>query len=163
MSPQSKLKATDVFPTLIRLGANGSVYLPPKASEAAIRRMQEAAKRDLGEPVPDSYVALLKISNGIAIQGACFKEAENLVPENLDLDHKEVIVLGNDGNMAYYVFDKRDRRFHTINLGYPDERFESYDSLEDMLIGVLKEQGVCVSEIGPPLTGTEKGTFGGAV
>jgi len=104
--------------------------------------MQSAAKRDLGEPVPDAYVALLRIANGMQIQGAFFKEAENLVSENLDINHPEIIVLGNDGSMAYYVFDKRDRRYHTINLGFPDERFESYDSFEEMLIGVLKEQGV---------------------
>lgn len=143
MPQQTKLKADEAFPTLIRLGAKGSVHLPPKASEEAIRLMQTAAKRELGETVPDSYVSLLRIANGIQIQGAYFKEAENLVAENLDIDHPEVIVLGNDGNMANYVFDKRDRRFHTINLGYPDERFQSYDSLEEMLIGVLKEQGVC--------------------
>jgi SMI1 / KNR4 family (SUKH-1) len=143
MARKPKLKPADALPTLIRLGAERAVYLAPKASEAAIRRMQAAAKRDLGEPVPDSYVALLRIANGMQIQGAVFKEAENLVPENLDINHPEVIVLGNDGNMAYYVFDKRDRRFHTINLGFPDERFESYDSFEEMLIGVLKEQGVC--------------------
>jgi hypothetical protein len=142
MARRPKLKPADALAALARLGAEGALYLAPKASEAAIRRMQGAAKRDLGEPVPESYVALLRIANGVQIQGAFFKEAENLVPENLDINHPEIIVLGNDGNMAYYVFDKRDRRFHTINLGFPDERFESYDSFEDMLIGVLKEQGV---------------------
>jgi hypothetical protein len=143
MARRPKLKPADALPMLIRLGAEGAVYLAPKASEAAIRRMQAAAKRDLGEPVPEAYVALLRIANGAQIQGAFFKEAENLVSENLDINHPEIIVLGNDGNMAYYAFDKRDRRFHTINLGFPDERFEPYDSFEDMLIGVLKEQGVC--------------------
>jgi SMI1 / KNR4 family (SUKH-1) len=142
MARRPKLKPADALPTLVRLGAERAVYLAPKASEAAIRRMQAAAKRDLGEPIPEAYVALLRIANGIQIQGAFFKEAENLVPENLDINHPEIIVLGNDGNMAYYVFDKRDKRFHTIDLGFPDERFESYDSFEDMLIGVLKEQGV---------------------
>jgi len=142
MARRPKLKPADVLPTLARLGAEDIVYLAPKASEAAIRRMQVAAKRDLGEPIPEAYVALLRVANGIQIQGASFKEAEKLVPENLDVNHPEVIVLGNDGNMAYYVFDKRDRRFHTINLGFPDERFETYDSFEEMLIGVLKEQGV---------------------
>jgi hypothetical protein len=144
MARRPKLKPAEALPTLARLGADEkrAVYLRPRASEAAIRRMQAAAQRDLGEPVPDAYVALLRIANGVQIQGAFFKEAENLVPENLDIDHPEIIVLGNDGNMAYYVFDKRDRRFHTINLGFPDERFESYDSFDEMLIGVLKEQQV---------------------
>lgn len=142
MSHRSEPKPADALPTIARLGAEklGAVYLRPKASEVAIRQMQTAAKRNLGEVVPDAYVAFLRITNGVQINGAYFKEAENLVPENLDIDHPEFIVLGNDGNMAYYVFDKRDRRFHTINLGFPDERFESYDSFDEMLIGVLEEQ-----------------------
>jgi hypothetical protein len=142
MARHPKLKPADALPTLARLGADKqrAVYLRPKASEAAIRRMQTAAKRNLSELVPDAYVALLRITNGVQINGAFFKEAENLVPENLDINHPDIIVLGNEGNVAYYVFDKRDRRFHTINLGFPDERFESYDSFEGMLIGVLKEQ-----------------------
>jgi hypothetical protein len=142
MARRPKLDPADALPTLVRLGVEGKVSLAPRATELAIRQMQAAAKRDLQEPVPDAYVALLRIANGIQIQGAFFKEAENLVPENLDINHPEIIVLGNSGNMAYYVFDKRDKRFHTINLGFPDERFESYDSFEEMLIGVMKEQGV---------------------
>jgi hypothetical protein len=137
-----ELKPTDALPVLARLGVEGTVDLAPPASEAAIRRMQATAKRDLGGPVPDGFVTFLRVANGAQINGAYFKEAEHLVPENLDIDLPEVIVLGNDGNSAYYVFDKRDGRFHTINLGCPDEQFESYDSFAEMLIGVLREQRV---------------------
>jgi len=142
MSRLIKLKPADALPTLVRLGTEEkrAVYLRPKANEAAIRRMQSAARRDLGEPVPEGYVALLRMTNGVQINGAYFKEAENLVPENLDLAAREIIVLGNDGNMAAHVFDKRDRRFHTINMGFPDERFESFDTFEEMLLAVLRGQ-----------------------
>lgn len=85
MARRPELNAKDAFPTLVRLGAEGAVYLAPQVSEPAIEQMQVAAKRDLGEPIPDAYVALLRIANGIQIQGAYFKEAENLVPENLDI------------------------------------------------------------------------------
>jgi hypothetical protein len=117
------------------------VYLRPKADEAAIGYLQVAARRDLGEAVPDGYLALLRVTNGVQINGAYFKEAENLVAENLDVPHPEVIVLGNDG-MAEYVFDKRDRRFHMINAGFPDERFSSFGSFEEMLLNVMAEQQV---------------------
>jgi len=66
----------------------------------------------------------------------------NLVSENLDVPRPEIVVLGNDGNMAEYVFDKRDRRFHTINMGLPDERFASFDTFEAMLLAVMAEQQV---------------------
>ena len=44
--------------------------------------------------------------------------------------------------LVRYVFDKRDRRFHIINLGFPDEKFASFETFEDMLSTVLVEQQV---------------------
>src|SRR5690242_7058844 len=118
-------RATDV---LARLGGDpmSGVYLQKAADGAAINRMQIAALRDLGEAVPDEYEALLQLTNGMQINNAYFKSVEHLVPENLDVPRPEIIVLGTDGNMAEYVFDRRDRRFHTINMGFPDERFASF-------------------------------------
>jgi hypothetical protein len=135
-------KSENAFVILTRLGANRlkAVYLRPGCDSSAIAQMQTAARRELGEDVPDGFVRLLTITNGLQINGAYFKEAENLVLENLDVPHPEIIVLGSEGNMAEYVFDKRDRRFHIINMGFPDERFTSFDSFEEMLLGVMKEQ-----------------------
>jgi len=134
----------EAFATLVRLGADESkaVYLRPGADDAAIARMQEAAQRDLGEPVPEGYVALLRITNGMQIMNTGFKEADHLVLENLDVPHPEIIVLGSEGNMAEFVFDRRDRRFHTINMGYPDERIDSFATFEELLITVMREQQV---------------------
>ncbi|SCB38094.1 SMI1/KNR4 family protein [Rhizobium lusitanum] len=132
----------DALETLIELGRNPmtGVYLNPVAEEDALDQMQVAARRDLDELVPEAYVALLRLTNGIQINCAYFKTAEDLVPENLDLESAEVIVLGHAGNMAQFVFDRRDRQFHTINMGFPDERFETFDSFADMLATVLREQ-----------------------
>lgn len=96
--PRKNPTPADGIATLARLAAEGkrAVHLKPKASETAIRDMQTAAKKDLGEPVPEEFVALLRISNGVQINGAYFKEAENLVPENLDVVCEEVIILGSD-------------------------------------------------------------------
>src|SRR5215471_4640213 len=126
-------EAADALTILARLGGDpvSGVYLQPVADEVAIRRMQAAARRGLGEPVPDGYVALLRVTNGVQINGAYFKPAERLVPENLDVLRPEIIVLGTEGNMAEFVFDRRDRRFHTINMGFPDERFASFGSFAE--------------------------------
>lgn len=144
MTRRATSGASDAFETLARLGANptSGVYLRPGCSETTIRRMQAAARRDLGEEVPVAFPRLLRITNGLQINGAYFKEAEKLVPENLDVSHDEVVVLGDEGNMAWYVFDKQDRRFHTVNLGFPNERFASFASFEEMLLEVLREQKV---------------------
>jgi hypothetical protein len=142
MARKDKLTPGEVQSALTRLVGDKvrAIHLRPRASEAAIQSMQKDARRDLGEPVPEEYLSLLRITNGLQINGAYFKEAENLVLENLDLSFPEIIVLGNDGNMAQYVFDKRDRRFHTINMGFPDEKFESFDTFDEMLLAVMREQ-----------------------
>lgn len=145
MAKKAKTRTEDAFTALQRLGAAGDVFIEKPASPRAIQVMQRDAKRDLNMSVPEAYAAFLKITNGVQIENSYFKEAENLVAENLDLAYPDVMVLGTDGNMAYYVFDHRDGRFHTVNLGDPNDpsqRFESYETFEQMLLGVMKEQGV---------------------
>jgi hypothetical protein len=40
------------------------------------------------------------------------------------------------------VFDRRDRRFHEINMGYPDERMASFDTFEELLWAVFDEEQI---------------------
>lgn len=72
------VNALDVVATLARLGSDplSGVHVQPAADEGAIRRRQELAQRHLGGPVPDEYVALLRVTNGVQINGAYFKSAE---------------------------------------------------------------------------------------
>ena len=144
MGNDANISAADALATLTRLGADprSGIHLEPKATDASIRQMQVAAKRDLGEQVPERYAALLRITDGVQINGAYFKSAEYLVPENLDVPRQDIIVLGTEGNVAEYVFDKRDRCFHIINMGFPDEKFASFDTFEELLLAVLREEGV---------------------
>jgi hypothetical protein len=134
--------APSVHDTLARLGADPerAVYLRPGAREAAIRTLQHDARTKLGAEVPESFVRLLKLTNGAQINGAFFKEAENLVLENLDVPRPDVIVLGNAGNVDEYVFDKRDRRFHVVNFGFEDERTASFQTFEELLLSVFRDQ-----------------------
>lgn len=134
----------DVFATITGLGMNekSGVYLNQGCNDSDIQQMQSLARKELGEEIPPGFIRLLRLTNGIQINGACFKEAENLIPENLDYNRCDVIILGNEGNMAEFVFHRVDRQFHIINMGFPDERFKSYTTFEDMLLDVLKEQQV---------------------
>jgi hypothetical protein len=120
----------------------GGVHLHPPATEATIKAMQKAARRDLGEPVPKAFTKLLRMTNGLQINGAYFESAEHLVLDNIDLSRPEIILLGNAGNVDQYVYDKRDRKFHTIHMGFPNERYASFDTFEELLNTVLREQQV---------------------
>ena len=134
----------DAFQAVAQLGADSTagVDLAPGCDDAIINDMQSAAERELGEPIPQSYVRLLRITNGVQINGAYLKKAEHVVPENLDVPRPEIIVLGEEGNTAEFVFDKRDRQFHVINMGHPDERFASFGTFDEMLLNIMKEQQV---------------------
>jgi hypothetical protein len=135
---------SDAFDILSRLGTNprSGVYLMPGCTEDALRRLQSDAKQHLGMEVPASYLRMLRLTDGVTINGASFKKAEDLVLENLDVPRPEIIVLGSSGNVDEYVFDKRDGRFHIINMGFPDERFASFQTFEDMLSMVMREKQV---------------------
>lgn len=136
--------STEVFETLQRLGTDpvSGVDLSEPASEEALERLQADARGQLGEEIPAAFLALLRITNGLQVNNAYFKKAEVLVLENLDVPRPQVIVLGDQGNVEEYVFDRRDRRFHMINMGFPDERFESFDTFEELLLTVMTHQQV---------------------
>jgi hypothetical protein len=134
----------DAIAKLLALGGDPSsgVYLNQPAREAVIRDMQVEAVRDLGGTVPDGYLRLLRATDGVQIDNGSFKTTGGLVAENLDLDHPGVIVIGNSGNNAWFIYDTRDSRFHITNFGFPDERFKSFDTFDAMLLEVMREQGV---------------------
>ncbi len=138
------MELAQILATLVELGqcSLSGVYLREGATEAAIGTLQTEAQRELGQPLPEEYVALLRLTNGLQINNVLFKKAEELVPENLEVFRPGILILGREGNTAELVFDQRDRRFHIVNLGSPDERFSSFDSLAGLLAEVLREQQV---------------------
>ena len=135
--------ASGVYETLSRLGADPerAVYLRPGAGEAAILNLQRDAGARLGAQVPESFVRLLRLTNGAQINGAFFKEAEHLVLDNLDVPRPDVIGLGNAGNVDEYLFDTRDRHFHIATFGFADERVASFQTFEELLVRVFRDQG----------------------
>jgi Gamma-glutamyl cyclotransferase, AIG2-like len=134
--------ASAIYDTLARLGTDPerAVYLRPGAGETAILNLQRDARTRLGEQVPESFVRLLRLTNGVQINGAFFKEAENLVLENLDVPRPNVIVLGNAGNVDEYVFDTREHDFHIVTLGSANERMASFRTFEELLLRVFRDQ-----------------------
>ena len=112
----------------------------PGCSNTEIEKLQLAAKKEFGVAIPQSFICLLKLSNGIQINTAFFKQAENLIADNLDFKSPEVIVLGNSGNVEAYIFDRRDGKFYAVNIFNFDERFESYATFEAMLSAIMQAQ-----------------------
>lgn len=133
---------TAIVQMLAQLGSDplSGVYLEPPADEATIAQLQTTARRDLGQPVPEAYLNLLRFTNGVQINGAYFKPAEQLVAENLDVHQPAIIVLGTAGNVTEFVYDSRDQQFHTTVFGFRDERLATFSTLAALLMTVLREQ-----------------------
>ncbi len=70
-------------------------YLNPGCSNKEIEKLQLIAKKEFGVAIPQSFIRLLKPRSGIQINTVFFKQAENLIAENLDFESPDVIVLGN--------------------------------------------------------------------
>ena len=134
----------DVFTQLVSLGADpqSGVYCHAGCSDRAIQDMQAAATRALGCHVPAAFVRLLRLSNGLQINSAYFKTAEQLVPENLDCPRQHVIILGNAGNVEEYIYDTQDHQFHITTMGFPAERYATFATLEAMIHAILHQQQV---------------------
>src|SRR5258706_13598790 len=104
--------------------------------------MQAGGVRELGCQVPEAFVRLVRLSNGLQINNAYLKKAEHLVPDNLDSQYRHAIILGDAGNVDEYIYDMQDHQFHTAPMGFPDERYATFLTLEDMILAILQQQQV---------------------
>jgi hypothetical protein len=118
------------------------VYLRLGCGSEQIKTLQLSAREKLHMEIPADYIQFLQCSNGAQIDNAYFKEAENLVLENLDLARPGILTLGNAGNVDEYIYDSRDERFHIVNMGFPDERHRSFQEFGDLLLAIMMQQGV---------------------
>jgi hypothetical protein len=135
---------TKSLATILRLGVkkDSGVFLRPPATADAIQMLRANAIATWGEAVPDEFTDMLKSTNGVQINGAYFKEAENFVLENRDVFDPRVMVLGNSGSVDWYVFDRQDRQFHITTLGSPSDRFGTFQTFDELLNAVLYQQQV---------------------
>ena len=132
----------DVFNTISRLAAaeNNGVYLRPACSGEILKELQIAAHRSIGESFPGAVISLFALSDGCQINNAYFYKAQNLL-DALNRQCGGMFVPGDD-ETAYLMFDSEDRRFQIILEGATDEKFKSFDTFEELLLRVMKEQAV---------------------
>jgi hypothetical protein len=117
------------------------VHLRPAASDAEIDRIQLEAVTVLGKRVPDDYVEFLGASDGAQIENVLLFGTADLVGLNLDRRAPGELWIGGNGNMEEYVFDVAAQSYHSVRLGV-GERLSSFQSLEELLLRVLSDQGV---------------------
>ena len=137
---QLNTKSHDALETLSRLASaeHSGVYLNPPCTAQAIAEIQLAAQRAFGKPLPAGVVRLLTLSDGCQINGVYFHKAAELIER---LNHHGGMILLGDEDTAYFVFDEDDGKFHILLEG-DTEKFKSFDAFEDMLLYVMKDEGV---------------------
>ena len=117
-----------------------AIYLKPGCDEIVIDRLQQSARLSLGGDIPEGFIRMLRFTNGLQVDSSHFTNASMLVAENLEIAYSpQIILLGNRGNVDDYIFDRKDRQYHVSSLGYPQERWASFPSFEELLLSILDE------------------------
>lgn len=118
-----------------RWQARWNETLPVGCSDDALRRLQEAARAQLGHEVPEGYLQFLRVHNGLAANGLFVYASdpqgpiEGFVDANLGRwDHepnKAYLFFGDSGTATYVYhlasrgYQARDRQSDTLILTVP--------------------------------------------
>lgn len=124
---------------------DASVYFSTPCTEAEITLSLEQSQVLLGHNLPESYVELLRMSNGVQINNAVIESASAVIELNTALratnpEYAGYLVLGYQGNMEHYVFNHAKKAFQTVNFFSVGDVFETYASFNELLSGIVKAQ-----------------------
>jgi hypothetical protein len=126
---------------------DAGVYFSTPCSEAEIALTREQSQVLLGHNLPEGYIELLRMSNGVQINNAVIESASAVIELNTELratnqEYVGYLVLGYQGNMEHYVFNHARKTFQTVNFFSVGEVFETYVSFNELLSGIINAQ-VC--------------------
>lgn len=114
---------------------------PRTASVEALERWLEAQ----GLRLPPEYRELLLRSDGLQIgndrvysAGDCRWQTEELTEER----DARYLAIGQEGNVACWVFDTERAAYVISSFSNPEDVFESYTDLKTMLISRLRSSGM---------------------
>lgn len=108
---------------------------PPASAQAIVNEEQL-----YGQHLPEDYVALLRLSNGLHTDG-CFNllEVEGVVERNRDDEVQKYLpgyfMIGDDGGGTAMLIKLADGKIHEVGMGVMDEESMqlSAGSLEELL------------------------------
>lgn len=128
--------------------------LQSPAADDEIMNLQMQSKNELGINLPDEYLDLLRITNGIDYNGTVFYATDRSLIVGYDDRYIEGIVSANmfardvEEMKDYFIFGESDDLLHVLNLpGRKYQTIESigcslyteYDSINTMIIKALGE------------------------
>lgn len=137
-----------ILPKLAQLEKDDAgVYFSAPCTEAEIALSVEQSQALLGHNLPEGYVELLRMSNGVQIDNAVIESASAVIELNTELratnpEYAGYLVLGYQGNMEHYVFNHSKTTFQTVNFFSVGDVFETYASFNELLSGIVNAQ-VC--------------------
>ena len=119
-----------------RDGINAAFEGNAPASDAAIQQ----AEREYGGPLPEEYIAFVRICNGGSTAGnLSLLEVEDCVSRNADYEVEQYLpghfMIGDDGGGTAIVLNLDDRRIYEVDMGVMDAEFVelSAESLAELL------------------------------
>ncbi|MGO2052769.1 SMI1/KNR4 family protein [Arthrobacter sp. MYb211] len=118
--------------------------LHPPASPAVL----ETERGEYGGPLPEEYVDLLRISNGLYTEGnLSILGAEGVVQRNVDYEVQAYLpgyfMIGDDGGGTAILLNLQDRGIYEVDMGVMDEQSmeRNAGSLDELL-----RLGTCLAE-----------------
>ena len=124
---------------------DAGVYFSTPCTENEIALTCEQSQIRFGQNLPEDYIELLRISNGIQINNAVIESANLLIESNSELrasnpEYVDYLVFGYQGNMEHYVLNHAKKAFQTVNFFSVTDVFASYASFDELLSSIANAQ-----------------------
>ncbi len=151
-----------VFGELIERSEEWGVYFKPPLSDIVLQEWVARAQATLKFDLPESYLRMLALSNGLETQRGWLYDAESFLqqnyvcwfcdtigqtgPDGFQIEYvprsvprtPEYAWLGAYGNMDQYIFDFASCEYRSTGLGSPDYVWFSTPHLAELLLFMAK-------------------------
>jgi hypothetical protein len=145
----------DILDRIAKQKAHFGEHMQPGCSQEVVERLLTEAKQHLKVPIPESYIAFLRRTNGLDWNGTIFFAAmptPNYDNPHVTLDgfvqgnqrlreipaNNNFLVFGESG-MEMYVCDLHTSRFNIVDHISTDA-YDSFDSFEELLCAALEKR-----------------------
>ena len=155
----------DVFRDVTRRSDELGVYVKPPVSNADLQTFSDRVRSEIGFDVPEAFLLLLGLTNGIETQTGWLYDAESFFTQNYRCWCCDVIGKGTDkgfiiesiplpeprrptyawigayGNMNMYIFDFESKEYRSTTLGSVDYVWFASPTLGGLLRYIAEDRG----------------------
>ena len=152
------------FKEIRRHAKRWGVHPRPPCSPAAMKELVNGARAEFAFEVPDDYVRLLRLTDGLQTQSGYIHGAEAFLEYNSDHWCRDITtsqkgdvltvrfdakapsdrippafaLIGDEGNMEWFVYMLQPPEYRVTTMGFADEVHERFQGLGELLLRLAK-------------------------